>query len=207
MIGISQPQSRAGEVLQVVHRCPGLPRAEIVQRLGLSSGLASDLVASLVGAGWLAEAILRPSPRAGDDRPVRSGRHLKGHSSPSVRSNTRLGVWRHVNSVERLCTSCPAPIHGRDVDAAIDAVRAGVITLVARFGPRIRSLALSMPGTVSGARLIYAPALDWEGVDLSSLRPPSIPSESFFAGNDATLSAVGELTRGVRAPRVGGAIE
>src|SRR3984885_4199737 len=63
---VSDPRSRAGEVLAAIHARPGITRAELTEELGLSSGLASDLVANLVAGRWLSEG--EPRPRAGGGR-------------------------------------------------------------------------------------------------------------------------------------------
>jgi predicted NBD/HSP70 family sugar kinase len=56
---------------------------------------------------------------------------------------------------------------------------------------------VSMPGTVSGTRLVQAPNLGWEQVELSALAPSGAAGIPFLAGNDASFSAIAETRRGV----------
>ncbi len=64
------PPTRAGEVLAAVHRRPGISRSELAAELGLSSGMASDLVARLAGDRLLSEG--EPAARGTRGRPTRT---------------------------------------------------------------------------------------------------------------------------------------
>src|SRR6202046_1958210 len=83
---VSDPRSRAGEVLAAIHARPGIARAQLTEQLGLSSGLASDLVASLVAGRWLSEGEPRPRAGAGRGRPTRAlWAHPDGPPDAAVR--------------------------------------------------------------------------------------------------------------------------
>ena len=196
--------SRAREVLAAVHAEPGIARAELATRLGLSSGLASDLVARLVAARWLSEG--DPRPRHGPAGPGRGRptRTLWPHpQGPLVVAVAILHeTWRlevcelGAGVVDELTAS-----HDRDRDRVLGAVAGGLQTIWDRYGERVRGIAVSVPGTVSGTRLVQAPNLGWEDVELAALRPAGAVSAglAFLAGNDASDSAVGELARGAAA--------
>ena len=64
---------------------------------------------------------------------------------------------------------------------------------------RVGAIAVSVPGTVSGTRLVQAPNLGWSGVDLLTLRPSEAAGLPLLAGNDATFSALAEDRRGAGA--------
>ena len=193
---LSDQPSRAGEVLAAVHRAPGNPRAQIAAALGLSSGLASDLVAQLRAAGWLAEG--DPAPAAGRGRPTRTlWPHPEG---PLVFAAAIFhGRWQvDVCELGGGVVDSLAAAHDRRREPALAALAAGLSKAWDRHGTRVRGIAVSAPGTVSATRLVQASNLGWEDVELSALLPPRAVAAGipFFAGNDATDTAVAEHARG-----------
>ncbi len=193
---VAEPPSRAGEVLRAVHRTPGIPRAELATRLGLSSGLASDLVARLVGAAWLSEG--EPAAAAGRGRPTRTlWAHPEGPLVAAVVISHE--TWRiELCEIGGGVVECAHATHDRDRDAVLGAVRRALAAMWRTFGPRIRGVAASAPGIVSGCRLVQAPNLGWEDVDFTALLPPEAVAARIplHVGNDANDSAVAELARG-----------
>lgn len=193
---VSEPPSRAGEVLAAVHRTPGIPRADLAARLGLSSGLASDLVAGLVAADWLAEG--EPASAGGRGRPTRTlWPHPEG---PLVAVAIILHeTWRiEVCELGGGVLDQREAVHDRRRREVLRAVGEGLAAMWEAHGPRLRAIAVSAPGTVSGTRLVQAPNIGWEDVELAALRPLGAVEAGigFHAGNDANDSAVGELARG-----------
>ncbi len=93
--------------------------------------------------------------------------------------------------------------HARECRSVLDAVADAWRRLQGAFPGRVRGFALSVPGTVSGTQLVQASNLGWRAVDLASLRPPDAGAARFTAGNDASLSALAELTRGAAAGSAG----
>ena len=89
--------------------------------------------------------------------------------------------------------------HERDQDAVLAAVTDQLEVAARRFGPRIRAAAVSVPGTVVGSQLVYAPNLGWHEVDLSGIWPHYHPELPLIAGNDATCAAVAESRHGAGA--------
>jgi predicted NBD/HSP70 family sugar kinase len=92
--------------------------------------------------------------------------------------------------------------HDRDRPSVFEAVQDALNGVCARYGARVRAIVVSLPGTVSGTRLVQAPNLGWEDAELSMLSPGKIASVPFLAGNDATFSAIADARRG---PAVGSA--
>jgi predicted NBD/HSP70 family sugar kinase len=86
--------------------------------------------------------------------------------------------------------------HDRRQERVLAAVAAGLNEISARFGPRVRAAAVSVPGTVVGSRLVSAPNLGWHDVDLSALWPRYDRDVPLLAGNDATFAAVAESRHG-----------
>jgi predicted NBD/HSP70 family sugar kinase len=64
------------------------------------------------------------------------------------------------------------------------------------LGPRVRAIAVSVAGTVSGDRLLEAATFHWRDVDLRGIVPRGLAGLPFVAGNDATVSGVAEARRG-----------
>jgi predicted NBD/HSP70 family sugar kinase len=189
------PPTRAGEVLAAVHRAPGITRAELAESLGVSSGLASDLVAGLVAAGWLSQGEARPRGRG---RPTRT---LWPHpDGPLVMAAAIFHEGWRIEIAQlggEVVDACDAG-HDRRRESTLAAVADAMAGLWERHGARLRGIAVSAPGTVSGTRLVQAPNLGWTDVELAALRPAGaiVAGVPFVAGNDANDSAIGELARG-----------
>jgi predicted NBD/HSP70 family sugar kinase len=193
-------------VLRAVHRTPGIPRAELAAMLGLSSGLASDLVARLVAARWLSEG--EPAAAAGRGRPTRT---LWPHSEGPLVAAAAISheIWRiELYGIGGGVVASAHDAHEGDRDEVMGAVRRALSGMWRGYGPRIRSIAVSAPGVVSGSRLVQAPNLGWEDVELAALRPRGAVTAGigFHAGNDATDSAVAELARGAAEGLSGGLV-
>jgi predicted NBD/HSP70 family sugar kinase len=89
--------------------------------------------------------------------------------------------------------------HDRDRSSVFGRVEDALNGVLARDGARVRAIVVSLPGTVSGTRLVQAPNLGWQDVELSTLAPRTIGSVPFLAGNDATFSAIADARRGAAA--------
>ncbi|HXO07169.1 MAG TPA: ROK family transcriptional regulator, partial [Solirubrobacteraceae bacterium] len=194
----SDPRSRAGEVLAAIHARPGIARAELTEQLGLSSGLASDLVASLVAGRWLSEGEPRPRAAGGRGRPTRTlWAHPEGPLVAAVAISHE--TWRiEVCELGGAVLDALGEPHDRDQETALRAVAAGLSVMFRRHGERLCGTAVSVPGIVSGTRLVQAPNLGWDDVELAALRPAGavVAEVPFLAGNDANDTAIGELARG-----------
>jgi len=186
--------SLAGEVLRAVHAEPGITRAELARRLGMSSGVAADTVRRLVASELPIEGPAIATGARG--RPTRAlGAHPQGplvavaavaHESWEVAA---VGLGGGV--LERR----ERP-HARDRTGALGEVALALRAACERYRGRVRAIAISVPGTVSGTRLIQASNLGWLDVDLLALRPRQAAALPLLAGNDATFSAVAEARRG-----------
>ncbi len=53
--------------------------------------------------------------------------------------------------------------HDRDRSAVLAGVEGALNGVCARYGARVRAIVVSLPGTVSGTRLVQAPNLGWTG--------------------------------------------
>ncbi|MFL5862328.1 MAG: ROK family protein [Solirubrobacteraceae bacterium] len=198
MHAVTDPPSRAGEVLAAVHARPGIARAELTEELGLSSGLASDLVAGLVGGRWLSEG--EPRPRSGGAR-GRPTRTLWAHPAGPLVAAVAISheTWRiEICQLGGVVLETLGEPHDRERETVLRAIAAGLSAMFRRHGQRLRGIAVAAPGIVSGTRLVQAPNLGWNDVELAALRPAAtvLSDVRFLAGNDATDTAIGELRRG-----------
>src|SRR6266851_34990 len=75
----------------------------------------------------------------------------------------------------------------------------GPLVAVADIAHESWRVAAAVPGTVVGGRLVQAPNLGWNDVDLSMLWPRYDPQCPFLTGNDATFAAIAESRRGAAA--------
>jgi predicted NBD/HSP70 family sugar kinase len=183
----------ATSILGAVHDSPGISRAQLVRELGLSSGLATETVARLRDRR-LVDEIAAPGT-GGRGRPTRS---LVAHPQGPVIAVVVISHEEWELSVAELGAATlmtERHRHDRQWKHVCSAVRAGLRRLHQRMERRVVGLCVSVPGTVSGERLIQASMLGWGELDLSTLRPSGV-SWPLLAGNDATLSALGEARRG-----------
>jgi predicted NBD/HSP70 family sugar kinase len=191
------PPPRAGEVLRAVHARPGITRSQVAASLGLSTGMASDLVAALVAAHQLSEG---DAPAGG--RPGRPTRSLWPHPAGPLVAVAAIAheTWQ-VEAIAlggEVVTRFGAR-HDGDAPQVLRAVAGAFERLCDCHPHRVRGFAVSVPGTVSGTRLVQAANLGWQDLELAAIRPPADDDAPFTAGNDATYSAIGELTRGAAA--------
>jgi predicted NBD/HSP70 family sugar kinase len=184
--------TRSTELLRVAHTRPGVTRADAARLLGIGTGAATELVARLSQAGLLAEAPAAPSGSRGRPTTV-----LVPHpSGPLVlAAEITHEAWR-LDVVElggRTLTSVTATHSGAAWPEVAAAVTAAVAELQRAYAGRLRALGVSAPGTVSPDLRLDATNVGWHNVALADLWPAA-PVRT--AGNDASLAAAAESTRG-----------
>jgi len=181
-------------VLRAVHARVGITRAAAVRDLEMPSGFAAETVARLAALDLLEE---RPAPPTGGRGRPTTVLHPHPRGPLVAIAAIAHETWQ-VAAIE----IGGAPVasvtgsHQRDLAAVLAAVREGLSALDSAYGERIRAVAVAVPGTVTGSRLVQAPNLGWSDVDLSVLWSRYDQDCPFLVGNDATFSAVGESLRG-----------
>lgn len=192
----------AAEVVSEVRREPGITRAALAQRLGLSSGSATEITARLREACLLTE---EPAPAEGRGRPTTV---LRAHpAGPLVLGvDVRHRDWRCVAAgIDGAWDVLGSGDHeGRSAADVLRDVRAALAEGLRGGGGRVRAISLALPGVVTGTVLRQAPPLGWRDVDLAPLGDlPGAESLLLLAGNDATLAGVAEArSGGARGARV-----
>lgn len=154
-------------VLQTVYRNPGLTRAELARRTGLTRVTISELVNQLIDDQLVCETGLAEQARPG-----------KKAISLAVRDDTtdiiacdlsgseqlRAGVYSIYGQPRR---EVDCPIDGVTGESALDLVTAMIADLVAGVDRRLLGIGIGMPGTVDPAgRVLTALALGWHDLDL-----------------------------------------
>jgi predicted NBD/HSP70 family sugar kinase len=186
----------AAQLVEVVRAEPGVTRAAAAQRLGLGTGGAAELVARMRRARLLEET---PAPVQGRGRPTTIlGPHADG---PLVlAADLRAGDWRL--ALAGLDGVPQVMAQGAYADEESELVLARVADAIGaayrRKAKRVRAIAVSVAGPISGARLGQFPSQGWNDVDLSVLtaRVPDRAGVHLVLGNDATLAGLAEARTG-----------
>lgn len=188
-------------VLDAIASSPGVSRAEVAARTGLTKATVSTLVDRLVTASLVRE----------EGRQHRSGPGRRGTSlSLSPDGPCGLGVEIGVDYLATCVVGLTGEVHAEHVRrfdnrdrppsrvlarAARELDRALADT--ARRRLTVGGVGVAVPGLVetSSGRVIDAPNLGWQDVDLATdLREhlPTLPGD-LMIGNEANLAAVAEL--------------
>src|SRR5437763_1170715 len=157
-------------VLAEMRRAPGTTRAAVAQRLGLSSGSATDITARLRDLALVTES---PAAAAGRGRPTTVlGPHPDGPVVLAV--DLRHEDWRcAVTGLDgRPVVREAAPHASREPERAVAAVGDAIRRLHARLGDRVRAVAVAVAATVQDGRVVQASTLGWGPVDLTPLGLP-----------------------------------
>jgi predicted NBD/HSP70 family sugar kinase len=186
----------AAQLIGVVRSEPGITRAAAAARLGIGSGGATELVARLRHAHLLDET---PAPATGRGRPTTVlGPHADGPLVLAV--DLRATDWRLAvagfDGVPQLVAQ-DAYTHG-DLGTVLRPIAAAVGAFYRRKTKRLRAIAVSAAGPISGARLGQFTPRGWSDVDLSALteKIPDRAGIPLLLGNDATLAGLAEARTG-----------
>lgn len=181
-------------VLAEMRRTPGVTRAAVAQRLGLSSGSATDITARLRELALLTET---PAAATGRGRPTTVlAPHPDGPVVVAV--DLRHEDWRCALAGldGRLAVLDAAPHASREPEQAVATIAAAIRHAHARLGDRVRAVAVAVAATVQDGRVVQASTLGWGRVDLTPLGLPGVPLR---VDNDATLAGVAEARDGAGA--------
>jgi predicted NBD/HSP70 family sugar kinase len=186
----------AAQLIAVVRSEPGITRAAAAQRLGIGSGGATELVARMRQARLLDET---PAPAQGRGRPTTVlGPHADG---PLVLAmDLRAADWRlalaGIDGVPRVVAD--GAYAGDELDPVLFQLADAIGAIYRRKSKRLKAIAVSAAGTVSGAKLVQFTSRGWNDVDLSVLtaKIPVRAGIRLLVGNDATLAGLAEARTG-----------
>jgi predicted NBD/HSP70 family sugar kinase len=188
--------SGAAQLLEVVRSEPGITRAAAAQRVGIGSGGATELVARMRHARMLDET---PAPAQGRGRPTTVvGPHAEG---PLVlAADLRATDWRlavaGIDGVPDVVAQ--EQYAGDQLDQVLGQLADAIGKVYRRNAKRLRAIAVSVAGTVSGGKLVQFTSRGWNDVDLSVLaaKIPGRAGIRLLLGNDATLAGLAEARSG-----------
>jgi predicted NBD/HSP70 family sugar kinase len=186
-------------VLEEMRREPGVTRAAVARRLGLTTGSATEITARLRDLALLTETQAATSGRG---RPTTVlGPHPQGPLVVAV--DIRQEDWRCAVAAldgAPVVAEAEAHTHG-DPDASIAAIAQAVRRVHDRHGDRVRAVSVAVAATVRNGGVVQSATLGWgDAVDLRALTADlRVP---LLIGNDATLAGVAEARRGAAAGAV-----
>jgi predicted NBD/HSP70 family sugar kinase len=186
----------AAQLIGVVRSEPGITRAVAAQRLGIGSGGATEMVARVRRARLLDET---PAPASGRGRPTTVlGPHPAG---PMVlAADLRAADWRlalaGIDGVPQIVAQ--APYASENPGIVLEHLAKEIGAVQRKHSKRIRALAVSVAGTISGNKLVQFTSRGWRDVDLSALaaKIPARAGVHLLLGNDATLAGLAEARTG-----------
>jgi predicted NBD/HSP70 family sugar kinase len=186
----------AVQLIGVVRSEPGITRAAAAQRLGIGSGGATELVGRMRQVRLLDET---PAPAQGRGRPTTVlGPHADG---PLVlAADLRAADWRlalaGIDGSPQVVAQ--AAYAGEELDPVLTQVANAIGAIYRRKSKRLRAIAVSVAGTISGAKLVQFTSRGWNDVDLSVLisKIPDRAGVPLLLGNDATLAGLAEARTG-----------
>lgn len=182
-------------VLEQMRREPGVTRAVVARRLGLTTGSAAEITARLRELRLLAET---PAAASGRGRPTTVlGPHPRGPVVIAV--DIRQEDWRcAVAGLDGRPRVVEAAAHtGREPALVIGTVAGAVRRAYEEHGGRVRAVSAAVAATVRDGRVLQSSVLGWDAVDLGALAvEPRVP---LLAGNDATLAGIAEARHGAAA--------
>jgi predicted NBD/HSP70 family sugar kinase len=186
----------AAQLIAVVRSEPGITRAAAAQRLGIGSGGATELVARMRQARLLDET---PAPAQGRGRPTTVlGPHADG---PLVLAmDLRATDWRlalsGIDGVPHVVAD--GAYAGDELEPVLVQLANAIGAVYRRKSKRLRAIAVSVAGTISGAKVVQFTSRGWNDVDLSVLtsKIPARAGIRLLLGNDATLAGLAEARAG-----------
>ncbi|WP_084007958.1 ROK family transcriptional regulator [Planomonospora sphaerica] len=182
-------------VLEEVRREPGVTRAGMAQRLGLTTGSATEITARLRELALLAET---PAAASGRGRPT-TVLHPHPDGPVVIAADVRQEDWRiAVAALDGRPRVTEAGTHAsREPGRVIGVIAEAVRRACEQHGDRVRAVSAAVAATVRHGRVVQSAALGWDAVDLAALVPdPRLP---LFVGNDATLAGAAEARYGAAA--------
>ncbi|HXF70345.1 MAG TPA: ROK family transcriptional regulator [Thermoflexus sp.] len=187
-------------ILELIRMHPGIPRAELGRRLGLSPATVTRLVGQLIEEGLVVEREADAAPR-GHRGPGRRPRSLYLNHEAYHLIGVDLGGTHLVGAIANLNGEIlrefrrPSKPSGKPSEA-LEQLMKGLRELLdhaEQRGYSIRGIGIGVPGVTdpNQGQVIWAPAFEWRDLPLKELieRELEIPT---FIENDVNLAAFGE---------------
>jgi len=194
-------------LLRLLRAAQPISRAELARRVGVNRSTVTDAFKQLIAAGVIREEPTQ-MPAPGTNRAL-------GRPALALSFNEEFGYFVGVNIGVRRSTVGLATLTGEvfaeeefetpsDPSGALALIRTTITKLCARAqGQRLRAIGVSVPGPADPARerIVYAPHLGWQDVDVAGALRFDAEGRPCLAGervrvvveNDATAAALYEL--------------
>lgn len=194
-------------LLRLLRDTPGLSRAQLAERSGLTRSTVSLLAQHLIDEGWLAEDAAEATGALGRrPTPLR----LDGRRFALVGAELAPDMLRVITASVRgeLLQADEQPLRSRDARAACAQLDAMVVGMVQRaqrqLGRQVLGIGIGLPGAVTAHGVLrVAPNFGWHDVPVvASLRAALDAAAAgdlpVLAQNEADLAAIGEMEFGPR---------
>jgi predicted NBD/HSP70 family sugar kinase len=194
-------------LLRLLRAAQPISRAELARRVGVNRSTVTDAFKQLITAG-----VLREEPA---EQLAPGASRALGRPALSLSFNDDYGYFVGVNVGVRRSTVGLATLTGQvfdeeeletpaDPSDALALIRITITRLCQKArGRRLRAIGVSVPGPTDASRerIVYAPHLGWQDVDVAGALPfdaeggPSLAGERVrvVVENDATAAALYEL--------------
>jgi predicted NBD/HSP70 family sugar kinase len=194
-------------LLRLLRAAQPISRAELARRVGVNRSTVTDAFKQLIAAG-----VVREEPT---QQPAPGTNRALGRPALALSYNDDYGYFVGVNVGVRRSTVGLATLTGRvfaeeefetpaEPSDALALIRKAVVRLCAQArGQRLRAIGVSVPGPSDAARerIVYAPHLGWQDVDVAGALRFDADGGACLAGesvrvvveNDATAAALYEL--------------
>jgi predicted NBD/HSP70 family sugar kinase/DNA-binding transcriptional ArsR family regulator len=194
-------------LLRLLRAEPGLSRADLAQRSGLTRSTVSLLAKDLLDAGWIAEdEALATGQQGRRPTPLR----LSGSGLALMGAEISPDALRVVicSLHGELLESHQAALRTRRPDSVCHQLCQMVASTAQRAhaaGRTLLGIGVALPGAVAprSGRLLFAPNFGWRDVDVGrrlreELQSLGLAELPVYCQNDADLAAVGEVQFGVQ---------
>jgi predicted NBD/HSP70 family sugar kinase len=188
--------------LNLLRRHQPMSRADLARRSGLQRSTVSAIIEQLIDEGWATEGAIGTARRGRGRRPRYL--HLNvaraGILAVDLRPDTTTVGLAGVDARFLMQTTFPTPSAPADFGTRL----ARTITRIRTAHPQViyEGLGLSLPGRVDeSGRLVFAPNLGWDPVDLHALLESSL-GLPVIAENAANACALAELWFGLHPDHV-----
>ena len=183
-------------VLSLLHRTPGISRAQLARQTGLSQVAISGVVADLMHDGIVAETAMEPSNRPG--APARA-LHIRGASrcvaTVAISSADEIeGALLDLSGA--VLFSATSSRSGATGDAALELLRAMLDTVLAAATSPVIGVGVSATGIIDASGVVRSSThLKWDDLPLRELlhRETALP---VVVVNGATAIGVAEVRAG-----------
>lgn len=194
-------------LLRMLRDTPGLSRAQLAERSGLTRSTVSLLAQHLIDEGWLAEDAAEATGALGRrPTPLR----LDGRRFALVGAELAPDMLRVVTASVRgeLLHAEEQPLHSHAAPAACAQLEAMVVGVVQRAqrqqGRQVLGIGVGLPGAVAAHGVLrVAPNFGWRDVPVAASLQAALQAAGtgelpVLAQNEADLAAIGEMEFGPR---------